>query len=285
MSETYDAALRRGAAHLAAAGIDHAAGDARAMMRWAAGCDAARLTMKLRDPAPEAALVRYNDALDMRAGRRPVSHIVGGRLFWGRWFEVTPDVLDPRPETEIMVARALDLPPPERVLELGVGSACILGAVLAECPEATGLGVDISAAALAVAERNLAGLGLSARARLAQSDWLSGVEGRFDLVLCNPPYIAESELADLSPEVRLHEPRLALSPGGDGLAAYRAIAPALGDVMAPGGAALFEIGPTQADAVAEIFAAAGWAAPAALQDFDGRDRCLHFTDCRQKGHE
>ena len=190
MSETYDAALRRGAAHLAAAGIDHAAGDARAMMRWAAGCDAARLTMKLRDPAPEAALVRYNDALDMRAGRRPVSHIVGGRLFWGRWFEVTPDVLDPRPETEIMVARALDLPPPERVLELGVGSACILGAVLAECPEATGLGTDLSPEALEVAKANAAALGLTGRAGFERADWCQGLAGGFDLIASNPPYIA-----------------------------------------------------------------------------------------------
>ncbi len=285
MSETFDAALRRGAAALTAAGIENAAADARALMLWAAGVGAARLTASLRDAAPKGALGRFDQALEARADPRPVSHIVGGRLFWGRWFEVTPDVLDPRPETEIMIAHALGLPAPGRVLELGVGSACILGAVLAERPGATGLGIDVSEAALAVARRNLDLLGVGKRAILQTGDWLEGVEGQFDLVLCNPPYITEDEMAELSPEVRLHEPHLALTPGGDGLDAYRAIAPQLRRVMARGGAALFEIGPTQADAVAAIFAEHGWPPPDVLQDFDGRDRCLHFADRERNGYE
>ena len=285
MSETYDAAIRRGAAALKEAGIDTAAGDARALMLWAAGTDAARLAAALRDAAPAEALAKFDRALVARAARRPVSHIVGGRLFWGRWFEVTPDVLDPRPETEIMIAHALGLPAPRRVLELGVGSACILGTVLAERPDASGVGVDASEASLAVARRNLDLLGVGDRAALMTGDWLNGVDGLFDLALCNPPYIAEKEMADLSPEVRQHEPHLALSPGGDGLDSYRAIAPHLSRVMAKGGAALFEIGPTQADAVAEIFARHGWPHPEVLQDFDGRDRCLHFADPGPIGYE
>ena len=277
MSETFDAALRRGADDLAKAGIDQAAGDARALAIWAAGLDAAQLTARLRDEMPDAARQAFNAAVAKRAGRVPVSHIIGERLFWGRWFDVTADVLDPRPETEIMIARALDLPAPDRVLELGVGSGCILATILAERPGATGVGVDISPAALKVAARNLDRSGAAGRAELKKGDWLQGIEGRFDLVLCNPPYIAAAEMQDLSPEVFNNEPHIALTPGGDGLAPYREIAPKLRDVLAQEGAALFEIGPTQAAEVAAIFAAAGWPAPEVLKDFDDRDRCLMFS--------
>ncbi len=276
MSETFDAALRRGADELSKAGIDNAAGDARALALWAARLDAARLTAILRDEMPDAARLAFDAALAKRAERIPVSHIIGGRLFWGRWFEVTADVLDPRPETEIMIARALDLPPPNRLLELGVGSGCILATILAERPGAAGVGVDISPEALKVAARNLDRAGVAGRAELRTGDWLQGVEGPFDLVLCNPPYIADSEMHDLSPEVFNNEPHIALTPGGDGLASYRMIAPKLRDVLARKGAALFEIGPTQAESVTAIFAAAGWSPPEVLKDFDGRDRCLMF---------
>lgn len=267
------------------AGIDSAAVDARALIIWAAGLDAAGFAAALREAAPDEALVRYDAALSARAARRPVSHIIGGRLFWGRWFKVTADVLDPRPETEIMIARALQSSPPTRVLELGVGSGCILGTMLAERPDATGLGVDASEAALTIAAANLESLDVAGRAQLRKGDWLNGVEGQFDLILCNPPYIAEEDLADLSPEVRQHEPMLALSPGGDGLDAYRAIAPDLRRVAAPGGVALFEIGPTQAEAVIEIFRAEGWPRPEVLKDFDGRDRCLHFVNQRPASYD
>ena len=282
MSETFDAALRRGAAELTKAGIENAAGDARALALWAADIDAAQLMSMLRDKMPDIARQRYAEALARRAGRIPVSHIIGGRLFWGRWFQVTADVLDPRPETEIMIARALDLPPPARVLELGVGSACILGTVLVERPDAHGVGIDISPAALKIAQQNLSQLGVDDRAELREGDWLAGVDGPFDLILCNPPYIAEDEMQDLSPEVFGHEPHLALTPGGDGLAPYRAIAPELSRVLEPGGAALFEIGPTQAAAVTSIFVDTGWAPPEILKDFDGRDRCLLFSKRTEK---
>ncbi len=278
MNETYDAALRRGEAHLTKAGINGAMGDARALLVWAADVSTTQLTGRLRDPVPENSLLKYSAALDKRAGRSPVSHITGGRLFWGRWFEVTPDVLDPRPETEIMIARALAAPPPEKVLDLGVGSACILGTVLAERPNAQGLGVDASAQALTIAGRNLDLLGVSERSDLVVGDWLEGVSGRFDLVLCNPPYVAEIEMPGLSPEVFGHEPHMALTPGGDGLAPYRAIAPKLRGVLSTTGTAMFEIGPTQAAAVTAIFTRAGWAAPEILLDFDGRDRCLVFAN-------
>ncbi len=278
MSETYDAALRRGARQLSEAGIESATGDALALLIWATGVSTVQLTGALRDAAPESGVLKYNEALDRRISRAPVSHITGGRLFWGRWFEVTPDVLDPRPETEIMIARALAAPSPSAVLDLGVGSACILGTILAESKGARGLGVDASADALTIARRNLTLLGVSDRSELCAGDWLEGVSGCFDLVLCNPPYIAEVEMSGLSPEVFRHEPHMALTPGGDGLAPYRAIAPMLRRVLSATGTAIFEIGPTQASAVAGIFADAGWAAPEILSDFDGRDRCLVFSE-------
>ncbi len=276
MSETYDAAIRRGTADLMKAGVDSAAVDARALMIWAADTDAAALLAALRDTVPVEIAQKYNSALEDRASHRPVSHIIGGRIFWGRWIEVTADVLDPRPETEVMIDAAISRAP-MRVLDLGVGSGCILATVLAETPCATGVGVDASDAALKVAERNIAALGVAQRAVLIRGNWLAEVEGVFDLVLCNPPYITADEMADLSEDVLRFEPHLALTPGGDGLASYRIIAAELDRILTPGGQAMFEIGPTQASDVVAIFATFGWGAPKILQDFDGRDRCLIFS--------
>ncbi|MEX2519690.1 MAG: peptide chain release factor N(5)-glutamine methyltransferase [Paracoccaceae bacterium] len=251
------------------------------LKRWFDVADEATISLADADSAVE----EFGEpgmiaALAMRKGRAPLSHIVGGREFWGRWILVTPDVLDPRPETETLIAAALGRPetvrPPGRVLDLGVGSGAILGTVLAESPEATGVGVDASRAALAVAKRNMEALGVAARADLRLGDWFDGVEEGFDLILCNPPYIAEEEMAALSEEVRGHEPHLALTPGGDGLAAYRRIAPELAVFLRRRGRALFEIGPTQAEPVAKIFGAFGWPAPIIHRDMDGRDRCLEY---------
>lgn len=271
--------LAEGAAQLAAAGVEGGARDAELILRWAAGLDAAGLSARLGDDAntlPPEAAARLADGLAARAARSPVSHIVGGRYFWGRWFEVTPDVLDPRPETEVMVAAALDGPAPTRVLDLGVGSGCLLATMLAERPGATGLGVDASRAALAVAARNLAAHGADARAEVKLGDWCDGLLEGFDLILCNPPYIAEDEMPGLAPEVLGHEPRLALTPGGDGLDAYRRIAPELAAYLRRKGRAFFEIGPDQAAAVQVIFGAFGWSGAMVHRDMDGRDRCLEF---------
>lgn len=273
MSETRRAALRRGGDALSH--IEGGGRDAAVLLRWVVGVSAATLTAYDDEPLTAGETDRFSQALKRRASREPVSHIIGGREFWGRWFEVTADVLDPRPETEIMVSAALERSF-EQVLDLGVGSGCLLGTMLAERPGATGLGIDASDAALRVTARNMQALDVQGRATLLRGDWLDGVVGLFDLVLCNPPYIAEDEMAGLSPELS-HEPAIALTPGGDGLAPYRAIAPRLADVLAPGGRAMFEIGPTQARDVSAIFAAEGWAAPDIRRDFDGRDRCLIFA--------
>lgn len=267
-------ALRAGAARLAAAGVEGAAGDARALLCFATGIAPGRLTLHLPDAlAPEAA-ARFDATLAARAARQPVAQITGQRLFWGRPFRVTRDVLDPRPETEGLVAAALE-EPFTRVLDLGTGSGAILLSLLADQPTATGIGVDVSPAALAVAGGNAVALGLGDRVAFRQSDWFAAViETGFDLIVSNPPYIAADEMAGLSPEVRDWEPHLALTPGGDGLAAYRRIAAGAGAHLAPGGRLMVEIGPTQGPAVAGMFRAAGLGDVAIHPDLDGRDRVV-----------
>ncbi|MFO1175423.1 MAG: peptide chain release factor N(5)-glutamine methyltransferase [Paracoccaceae bacterium] len=266
-------ALRLAVARLGAAGIDGAAGDARRLLAHALRIAPDRLTLNLGDEMSPAATAAFDAVLAARAARQPVAQIVGQRLFYGHRFRVTRDVLDPRPETELLVGLALDRPF-ARMLDLGTGSGCILLSCLAGMAGASGLGCDLSPAALAVAADNAGALGLASRARFRLSDWFSGVEGQFDLIVSNPPYIAAAEMAGLAPEVRDWEPHLALTPGGDGLDAYRAIAEGAGAHLAPGGRLMVEIGPTQAAAVAAILHGAGFVEVAVHRDLDGRDRVL-----------
>lgn len=266
-------ALRAALPRLQAAGVEGAARDLRLLLAFATGIPPDRLTPVLADPLPGAAAARFEAAVTARVARQPVSQIVGGRLFWGRWFRVTPDVLDPRPETETLIAAALD-GEFSRVLDLGTGSGAILITLLAERGEATGTGVDLSPKALSVAAANAAALSVAGRATFLQSDWLSAVRGRFDLVVANPPYIAEADMPGLSPEVRLWEPRLALTPGGDGLDACRSILRDVRSVLVPSGRVLLEIGASQGDAVAALCQSAGLQAVTVLQDMDGRDRVV-----------
>ncbi|TVQ57688.1 MAG: peptide chain release factor N(5)-glutamine methyltransferase [Rhodobacteraceae bacterium] len=271
-AEAVAAATRR----LAAAGVADPARDARLLMRHATGLDAAALSAALDAPLAEDAAARFDAAVARRAARAPLSHVTGAREFWGRRFAVGPEVLDPRPETEILIAWALEGPGAARVLDLGVGSGCILLTLLAEWPTATGVGVDASPAALAVAQANAAALGVAARAVLSRGDWCAGVEGRFDLVVANPPYLDAADMAALGPEERA-EPPLALDGGADGLAAYRAIAAGLDRVLAPRGVALVEVGAGQAAAVAAIFRAEGFRGVDHREDFDHRVRTMRIA--------
>lgn len=267
------AALVLATRRLAGAGVEGAAGDARRLLAHALGLAPERLTLALQDPLPEAAAAAFEALIAARAARQPVAQILGERLFWGARFRVTRATLDPRPETEILVAAALEAPF-TRVLDLGTGTGCILISLLRERPAATGLGVDLSPAALEVAAENAAALGVAARADFAVSDWFSGVAGVFDLIVSNPPYIAEAEMAGLSPEVRGWEPLGALTPGGDGLAPYRVIAAAARAHLVPGGRIGLEIGPTQGVAVADMLNQAGFDAIEIRPDLDGRDRTV-----------
>ena len=266
-------ALRAAVAVLRGVGIEDAARDARLLLAHALHIKADRVTLVLPEPLTPEALACFEAATAARAERKPLSHITGKRLFWGREFAVSGAVLDPRPETETLVQQALGVDF-SSVLDLGTGSGCILLSLLADRPQTTGLGVDISANALAVAEANARTLGLTGRARFSLSDWFAEVAGCFDLIVSNPPYIAEAEMSALAPEVRDHEPRLALTPGGDGLAPYRLLCVQAPAYLVPGGMLMVEIGWQQGVAVAGLMAQAGFRDVALVQDLDGRDRVV-----------
>ncbi len=257
------------------AGIPEAAGDARRLLAFALGLEAGRLTLVLPDPVEPGSAEAFKALIARRANREPVTHLVGVRSFWGRDFLVTKEVLDPRPETEMLVAVALE-DPFARLLDLGTGSGCLLVTLLAERPHSSGVGTDVSHAALQVAGRNAARHGVADRATFLRSDWFGNVQGRFDLIVSNPPYIAASEMTTLEPEVRDWEPRLALTDEADGLDAYRVIVAEALPHLSPGGRLLLEHGPTQADAIADLGQAHGFPPPEHRQDFDGRRRACLF---------
>ena len=241
---------------LLAAGIADAANDARRIL------DHAKATHK-----------NPQQLIERRATGVPVSHILGYRDFWKHRFKVTPDVLDPRPDTEALVELALTQPF-ERVLDIGTGSGCIVISLLAEQPEATGVGTDISDNALLVAGENAEAVGVANRLILPNSDWYADIGGRFDLIVSNPPYIAAAEMDDLQTEVRDFEPRMALTDENDGLDAYRAIAAGARDHLTDSGRLLVEIGQTQARAVTDLFREAGLVNISVHPDLDGRDRVV-----------
>ena len=216
--------------------------------------------------------------LARRERREPVSHILGRKGFWKIMLQVTPDVLTPRPDTETVVEYVLrDFPEraPWAVLDLGVGSGAILLSILAERPAAKGLGVDVSEEALAVARENAANLGLAGRTALLRGDWTWGLaDESFDLVVSNPPYVATDVIATLEPEVRDHEPRLALEGGADGLDCYRTLAPEILRVLKPGGRFAVEIGYDQKAAVEALFREAGAGDVLTVRDLGDRDRVV-----------
>jgi len=249
--------------------------DSRALLAHALAMRPDRLMIEHDREVSDAEMTAYEDLLHRRLDGEPVSRIIGRRMFWGRDFKVTPQVLDPRPETETLVEAALQGNAPARLLDLGTGSGILAVTLLAEWPGATGLATDISAGALAVAGANAEAHGVADRLTLAEADWWDGVDAaRFDLVVSNPPYIAADEMAGLAPEVRNHDPQLALTPGGDGLAAYRAILGGLNGRLTPRGRVMVEIGPTQGKAVAGFFVAAGLEGVTILHDLDGRERMV-----------
>ncbi len=273
---TAQALLARGTRVLRAAGIDGAAQDARRLLAHALGVAPARLLLVLPDPVDPAAAARFDAHIAARARHQPVAQIVGARAFAGHDFKVTPQVLDPRPETETLVAAALDAEF-ARVLDLGTGSGAILLALLAARPAAQGLGVDLSPAALDVARANADRLGVAARAEWRCADWCAGLTGRFDLIVSNPPYIGAETHAALAPDVRAHEPRMALVPAGDdgtGLAAFRAICAQAPRHLAPGGRLLVETGHDQGGAVQALFRAAGLVAVTGHDDLSGHPRVV-----------
>ncbi|WP_136442532.1 peptide chain release factor N(5)-glutamine methyltransferase [Pacificoceanicola onchidii] len=270
--------VARGTATLNAAGVPDAGRDARRLLAHVLKVPPGRLTLFLPEPVEPDLEVVFNVMIERRAERVPVSHLTGRRQFYGREWLVTPEVLDPRPETETLIEAAL-AEPFAAVLDLGTGSGCILLTLLAEREGAVGVGTDLSEAALNVAFWNRNALKLEGRADLRQGSWLGPLDAAdtFDLIVSNPPYIARHEMADLAPEVRDHEPRMALTDEADGLNAYRAICSGAPRHLEPGGRLMVEIGPTQGADVAALMAGAGLRGITVVPDLDGRDRVVLGT--------
>lgn len=263
---------------LQSAGVDSPVIDARLLVEAAAGATRADIISDPHRPLTLEQSAELEGFLERRSRREPVSQILGVKGFWKIMLRVTPQVLTPRPETETILDVVLAEFPPGprfRVLDLGVGSGAIVLAILAERPAAVGLGVDVSEEALAVARENAANLGLGGRVALLRGDWTAGLgEASFDLVVSNPPYVRSGEIAALAPEVRDHEPRLALDGGADGLDAYRRLAVEIPRVLVPGGRFAVEIGSDQGEPVAALFADAGAEAVRVVRDLGDRDRVV-----------
>ncbi|MCH7795675.1 MAG: peptide chain release factor N(5)-glutamine methyltransferase, partial [Proteobacteria bacterium] len=224
---------------------------------------------------------RIERLIARRAAREPVSRILGRRGFWSLDFKITPDTLDPRPDSETLIEAVLgriDEPAaPLHILDLGTGCGCLLLALLSELPAARGLGVDISEAALGVARENADSLGLGARARFERRDWAAGLSGPWQVIISNPPYIREREIEELAPEVAHHDPEMALNAGLDGLDAYRALLPRAGRLLDRGGILALEVGKGQQDAVEALLVATGLTPLGRVRDLGGIERCLVAT--------
>jgi release factor glutamine methyltransferase len=277
---TLGAAIRAVAKQLQDAGVDTPDLDARLLIAHALGLS--RVDLITRAPqvwtAEDAAKIA--PLIARRAAREPVSRILGQRDFWGQSYALTDATLDPRPDSETLIEAILaerpDTTQPFRVLDIGTGSGCLLLTLLAEYPAATGIGTDINPAAILAATANAAALSLTPRAQFQETRWADGIPGPFDLIISNPPYIPSRDIEGLEPEVKDHDPYLALNGGKDGLDAYRALADLTPPLLAPDGLVILEIGIGQTDDVTRLFTAAGFTLQACRKDLGRIDRALLF---------
>jgi release factor glutamine methyltransferase len=251
--------------------------DARLLLQHAAGLDHTAMVAEPDLVVSDEIAASYGRMVARRAAYEPVSRILGTREFFGRSFKVTPDVLDPRADTETIVDMCLQLLPKEqaaRILDLGTGSGILAVTLLSERPLATGVAVDISPAALDVARENAAAV--AERLELIESNWFQNVKGCFDLIVSNPPYIPAAEVLQLDIEVRAHDPHVALDGGDDGLDCYREIASGSAHHLVESGLVVVEIGAGQHNDVARIFDAQQFQLIAQKQDLGGHVRALAF---------
>lgn len=277
---TLAAALRRATAELRRAGIEGPGNDARRLMSAALGLSAAQvLARPERTLRPEEAK-RFDQCIARRLAREPVSRILGERDFYGRTFGISPATLDPRPDSETLIDATLKLVALEgwqsralRILDVGTGSGSLLLTLLAELPGAFGVGTDVSVAALETARGNGLRLGLARSAGWLAGDLLDAVRGPFDILISNPPYIPTLQIAQVEPEVREHDPALALDGGVDGLSFFRRLSAQVAKIV-PDGWIVLETGHEQADAVATLLAAQGLRTISVQRDVAGRRRCV-----------
>jgi release factor glutamine methyltransferase len=276
---TLAAAIRDAASELRSAGVGEPGNDARRLAGAVLGLSAAEFLSVPGQLLTPDQTERLSRCVARRAAREPVSRILGEREFYGRSFAITPATLDPRPDSETLIEVALGLAADEdwlekplRVLDVGTGSGCLLVSLLAELPRALGTGTDVSEAALHVARTNARRLGVADRASWVAANLLNGINGTFDLLICNPPYIASGQIDQLEPEVRCFEPRAALDGGPDGLRFFHLLAEKVAAVV-PNGWVVLEVGHDQADAVASMLSSGG-AEPGIYRDLSRHRRCV-----------
>lgn len=271
-------ALTELAQHLQSAGIERGRFEARLLAAHALGVSIEKIVADDRRQLSDEELRALSALAEERAQRRPMAQILGWREFYGRRFKVTPDVLTPRPDSETLIDTVLDhiddRAAPLRLLELGIGSGCLLLTLLAELPQASGVGTDISPAALAVARANAEVLGLSQRCTLIEGDWSTAANGAFDILLSNPPYIPTDEIERLDAEVARYEPHVALDGGADGFSFYRRISRDCERVLTHKGLVALEIGAGQGDDVSDLLKAAGLVVLERRCDLAGIERCI-----------
>lgn len=270
--------LQQAAATLKVSGVETPRLDARCLLGHVLNKDPATLPGCRDDVLSPGSFRRFSELLSRRLDREPVSRILGAREFWSLSFALEDSVLDPRPDSETLVEAVLstigDRTAPLRMLDLGTGSGCLLAALLSELPQAIGVGVDIDPAALRVARGNLARNGLVHRAQFVCGNWGRALEGGFDIIVVNPPYIPSGEIGSLAPEVINHDPHGALFAGLDGLDAYRNFLPELHALLAAPGMVALEIGYGQSAAVTSLLSYSGFTSIECRKDLAGVSRCL-----------
>ena len=273
-----DSFLSKAAKALEAAGVEAARREARLLLAEALGMPQSAVFAQPERPLSQSEVASAERLLSRRLAGEPLSRIRGKREFWSLEFTISPDTLDPRPDSEVLVESVLaalpDRAAPLRILDLGTGSGCLLLALLSELPNARGLGVDCSAAALDTARANAQSLGLASRVEFRKGNWAQGLEGGWDAVISNPPYIASVEVEQLEDAVRLYDPPAALDGGDDGLDAYRAILPDIRRLLKPGGLLALEMGWQQEAALRKLLGQQGFEGVQCHLDLGGRARCL-----------
>ena len=276
-SITFQDLRTKAALRLKAARINDSAIDIRILLMAASGFSQADLISRAHDGVPRSIIEKFNAMLARRATREPIAYIVGEKEFWSLAFKVTPDVLIPRPESEGAVVQALSLIGSiknPRIIDVGTGSGALLISILHERKDAIGVGTDISIEALQLATHNAERLGVMQSCKFVQSNFLEKIEGRFDLLISNPPYIDEAAMKKLPRDVKNYEPALALSGGNDGLKAYRTILKSAKSALKPNANIVFEIGFDQANSVTTLLRNFGFEYINIFSDLAGHDRIL-----------
>jgi release factor glutamine methyltransferase len=278
---TVGEALIRAAKRLGEAGIERPQAEARILLAAASARGRGQIIAFPEHPLPPAESEVFEAQVARRCAREPISRILGSREFWSLQFSVGPATLDPRPDSETLVAAVLARIPDRdaeiALLDLGTGTGCLLLALLSELPHARGIGIDISPAARDIAAANATALGLDARSEFRIGDWARDISAQFDVILSNPPYVESTSIDGLEPEVALFDPRAALDGGADGLSAYRAVIPQAAERLKSGGLLALEIGAGQGTAVRALANNVGLNDLGGAADLAGIERCLLFS--------